>query len=124
MANPQEIIVGTCTVQCWGCNKSETHPIVHGDEYDKQMADLAARGWRRRAFWSPNWDKGPWFCSEDCAYNSYNAKRAEEYWEKKEFEKYCNEAVIPPYFWAPLMFVGVLLAAMLLGDCLHHVRLQ
>lgn len=85
--------MGTSTVQCWGCHKSETHPIVHGKEYEKQMSDLAARGWRRKAFWSPNWDKGPWFCSDDCANNSFNARRAQKYWEEhaqKEFEAYCK----------------------------------
>ena len=118
--------MGTCTVQCWGCNKSETHPIVHGDEYDKQMADLAARGWRRRAFWSPNWDKGPWFCSEECATESHNAKQAQAYWEEqgqKEFEKYCRETKISRELWMFGFFFFVLFSAFALGECIC-ARLQ
>lgn len=90
--------MGTCTVECWGCRKSETHPILHGEEYEALMEDMAARGWRRKAFWPVNWDKGPWFCSEDCATNSYNAKQAEEYWQQKEFEEYCKKTKIPITF--------------------------
>ncbi len=123
--------MGTCTVECWGCRKSETHPILHGEEYEALMTDMAARGWRRRAFWPANWDKGPWFCSEDCATNSYNAKQAEEWWAKKEeeerqkeFEKYCKEEADS---WTPLFailtFLTVMVLAVAIGDCVH-ARLQ
>lgn len=108
------------TVQCWGCGYSETHPWNGpGKEYDASMEDLKARGWRRRAFWPDNWDKGPWFCSEDCAYNSYNAKRAEEYWNEKTFQEYCQKTAIPFVFLGPLLFAVIAIATMALGDCLH-----
>lgn len=96
---------GTATVQCWGCRKSETHPIVHGEEFERQREEMESRGWRRRSFGPPSWDKGPWFCSHECATESYNAKQAEAYWEEEdqkvrdeEFQKYCKETPMP--FWA------------------------
>jgi hypothetical protein len=112
--------MGTCTIECWGCQKSETHPFLHGKKRDALMVDLAARGWRRRAFWSPNWDRGPWFCSEVCANNSQNAKQAQKYWEEeaqKEFEKYCEKTK----FNRLLFKFGVL--ALLIGISLLGVKL-
>lgn len=105
---------GTATTTCWGCRKSETHPIVHGEEFKKQREEMASRGWRRRQFWpSPHWDKGPWFCSEDCATESYNAKQAEEYWAKEdqkrrdeEFQKYCQETPLP--YWVRNLTVFII----------------
>lgn len=107
----------TVTVTCWGCRKSETHPLVHGEEFDKQRQDMEDRGWRRRAFGPPSWDKGPWFCSGECAHESYNAVQAEEYWKNKdeedrqrEFQKYCRETKVPNYY--------VIVYAILLGAAL------
>ncbi len=114
--------MGTCTVECWGCRKSETHPILHGEEYDKLMADMAARGWRRRAFWSPNWDKGPWFCSEDCAQNSHNAKAAQQYWEErgqKEFEEYCRKTSAKRAFLTLGIMIAAFISTILLGEYLY-----
>lgn len=94
--------------QCWCCQKMETHPILHGEEYVKQQEDMASRGWRRRSFGPPSWDKGPWFCSEECATESYNAKQAEDYFSEgeeaqnkrdEEFHKYCRETKITPFMW-------------------------
>lgn len=105
------------TVECWGCRKSETHSPVVGPEADAALADMQDRGWRRRAFWPDNWDKGPWFCSGECAHESYNAKRAEEWWANKdeedrqrEFQKYCRETVIPKIYYVlfGLMIVNLL----------------
>jgi hypothetical protein len=118
----------TVTVECWGCRKSETHPMVHGEEFEKQReADMAERGWRRRAFGPPSWDKGPWFCSEDCAYNSYNARQAEEYWKEqedalaqKEFENYCREEADFKFaIMGLLAFLTILAVGAALGDCIH-----
>jgi len=98
----------------------ETHPWKgSGPVYDAIIADMETRGWRRRAFGPPSWDKGPWFCSYDCAHESYNAKMAEEYWQQKEFEKYCKSTVLPPILWGPLLFAAILIATALLGDCIH-----
>jgi len=83
LANLQKIIESYCTFQCWGCRKSEAYPILHDKEWETLLADMVAKGWRRRAFWPPNWDEGPWFCSENCATNSVNAKEAEKYWKKR-----------------------------------------
>lgn len=93
-------MTATVTIRCWGCNKSETHPMVHGAELQKLQDDLSCRGWMRRAFYPSKWDKGPWFCSSQCAYESYNAKQAEKYRQEeldKEFKKYCEE-VQPSWF--------------------------
>lgn len=86
----------TVTVTCWGCHKSETHPMCRGEEEKEQRQEWAERGWRRKTFWPSDhptmgWDKGPWFCSDDCANNSYNAKQAEEYWRHEEFVDYCRK---------------------------------
>jgi hypothetical protein len=97
----------TITITCWGCHKSETHPMLHGEEGEKQMEELADRGWMRRSFGPSSWDKGPWFCSQECAHESYNAKQAEAYWENKdeedrqrEFARYCRETQLPKIYFA------------------------
>lgn len=112
------------TVECWGCRKSETHSPVVGPEADAALADMMARGWRRKAFWPDNWDKGPWFCSEDCASNSYNAKQAEEYWKNKdeeerqrEFEKYCKETKIMGPFIYFAVVTALIIASILFSGC-------
>jgi len=112
----------TVTVTCWGCNKSETHPMVRGEESEAQLQEWASRGWRRRAFWSPNWDKGPWFCSEECATNSYNAKEAAKYWEEhaqKEFEAYCKSAEANRMLLKFGVLFLVFVLAILTGECIH-----
>ena len=111
--------MSTSIVTCWGCRKSETHPILHGEEYEALMADMAARGWRRRAFWPANWDKGPWFCSEDCATNSYNAKEAEEYWRQKEFEEYCQKTEVPVFFWLAAGLLAFMMSGLLIERCFN-----
>lgn len=73
----------TSTYTCWGCNRAETVPSLRGDEHEIQQAEMAVRGWQRRAFWPNNWDKGPWFCSSECAHESFNAKQVEEWWANK-----------------------------------------
>lgn len=111
----------TVTVTCWGCNKSETHPMKHGEEDEEQQAEFASRGWMRRAFGPSSWDLGPWFCSSECAHESFNAKRAEEWWEQKEererqveFQKYCRETTIPKlHLFFIFGVVGVVIAIIL-----------
>lgn len=104
--------MGSFGVQCWGCGISETHPWNGpGEEHDAIVEDMKARGWMRRAFWPDNWDKGPWFCSENCAYDSYNAKQAEEYWAQKEFENYCQNTKVPSFFWAVILFLAILFSS-------------
>lgn len=118
---------GTATVQCWGCRKSETHPIVHGEEFEKQREDMAFRGWRRRQFWpEPHWDKGPWFCSKECATDSYNAKQAEEYWaeedQKKrdeEFRQYCKTTTFPFWMRNLMIFTVCFLLSFSLTRCMQ-----
>lgn len=107
------------TVQCWGCKKSETHSPIVGPEADAAIADMEARGWRRRAFWPDSWDKGPWFCGEDCATNSYNAKQAEEYWRQKEFEEYCQKTKVPVFFWLAVGLVGFMASSFLIERCFN-----
>lgn len=104
------------TIQCWGCNKAVTRPYSGHDDIQHKVEMLKVAGWRRREF-GPN--ASPWFCSEDCATNSYNAKQAEEWWAQKEFKEYCQKAAIPPIFWGPLLFATVLIAAALLGECFN-----
>jgi hypothetical protein len=100
------------TLQCWGCNKAVTRPYSDHDDVQHKIELLKLGGWRRREF-GPN--ASPWFCSEDCAINSYNAKQAEEWWAKHNWEEYCRNAIIPPALWAPLAFAGILILVALLG---------
>lgn len=99
-------------LQCWGCNKAVSSPYSSFDDMQNRTEALKLDGWRRREF-GPN--ASPWFCSDDCAANSYNSKRAEEWWDKHEWEEYCRNTPIPPMFWAPLGFAGILILAALLG---------
>src|SRR5512135_420330 len=105
------------SIQCWGCNCSETHPWTGpGPEYDAIMEDMKSRGWQRREF-GPN--AAPWFCGKDCAYNSYNAKRAEEWWAQKEFQEYCQKSADGA---GKALFILMLVAiAVLFGVC-SYVR--
>lgn len=100
------------TIQCWGCNFSETHPWNGpGPEYDAVINDMKSRGWQRREF-GPG--ANPWFCSHDCAYKSYNAQQAEQYWADKEFQKYCQKSA---HNAGIALFVILLLAITLFGVC-------
>ncbi len=102
------------TVVCWGCNKMETHPWHGpGPANDAIEKDMEERGWRRRAFWQSDWDKGPWFCSHECAHDSANAKYAEEYWQQKEFERYCREAQLPKVYFAIFGIVIAIVASLM-----------
>jgi len=113
---------GIVYLECWGCRKSEQHPLTHGTEYKAQQEEWASRGWRRKAFWSPNWDKGPWFCSDDCANHSYNAVQANEYWTQhaqKEFEAYCKKAATKRGILMFSILVFALFSTLLLGECIY-----
>lgn len=72
------------TIQCWGCNKAVTHPYSNHDDIQRQIELLKVAGWKRREF-GPG--ASPWFCGDDCANNSYNAKRAEEWWATKKYQE-------------------------------------
>lgn len=115
--------MSTVTVQCWGCNKSETHPMLHGEEMEMQRQEMAEQGWRRKAFWPSNhpvmgWDKGPWFCSDECADNSYNAKQAEEYWHHEEFVDYCRKN--EPSTFKIFFLIGIVVVfGCFLGECFN-----
>jgi hypothetical protein len=112
----------TVTVTCWGCDKSETHPMKHGAEDQAQKEEWASRGWRRKAFWSPNWDKGPWFCSDDCANHSYNAVQANEYWQQeaqKEFEAYCKETEAKRGVYLFMITIFAAISIVMLGECIY-----
>ncbi len=112
--------MGTFTVRCWGCNCEEKHPWNGpGPEHDAMVEELKAKGWTRRKFYESTWDDGPWFCSDDCAHNSYNAVQAEQYWRDEEFKEYCQQAKIPFYMWLPLLLAGLLAFGTMLGECLH-----
>ena len=104
------------TIQCWGCNKAVTRPYSSHEDIQHKIELLKMGGWRRREF-GPN--ASPWFCSEDCAMNSYNAKRAEEWWAKEKFHQEEENRIIPMRFWPILIFAGVLTAAAFLGECFH-----
>jgi hypothetical protein len=96
--------------------------MLHGAEEKAQKEEWASRGWRRKAFWAPSWDKGPWFCSEECATNSHNAKQAQAYWEaegQKEFETYCKCAAHGRGVRLFTTLVFALFATVLLGECIY-----
>lgn len=104
----------TFIIQCWGCSKLESRTYICYQDSDAQIEELKSQGWMRRAFWEPNWDKGPWFCSNDCAYNSFNAKRAEELQRQTEFEKVVKETPIPKIVFIPIVFAAVLVVVLFL----------
>ncbi len=115
----ESIARSTITVTCWGCNRAETHPMKLYAEYAIQLEEMASRGWVRRAFGpKSDWDKGPWFCSLECAHESYNAKRAEAWWvaqadevRHKEFQSYCQETDIPKVYFALFgIFIAIILS--------------
>lgn len=115
---------------CEGCHKSERHPMLHGEENQSQKEEWASRGWRRKAFWPSNhptlgWDKGPWFCSDECATESISAKQAEAYWKNYNIENdlgqlhsCCSRPHIRPLVYVPLL-LAVLFIFCLIGDCIR-----
>lgn len=112
--------MGTFTVRCWGCDNSETHSWNGpGPEHDTMVEEMKSRGWMRRSIYKSDWDQGPWFCSDECAYYSYNAVQAEQYWRDEEFKEYCQQTKIPLYMWLPLIFAGLLAFGSILGECFH-----
>lgn len=67
------------TIQCEGCRKTETHPWHGpGKEWLDKIEEMKSRGWLKRSFG---------FCSDFCAYESFYAKEAQEYWDQKAFEE-------------------------------------
>lgn len=116
--------MGTFTIRCWGCNHEETHPWNGpGLEHDALMQELKWYGWIRRPFYKSDWDQGPWFCSEDCAYHSYNAIQAEQYWRDVEFQAYCRKTRVPIYMWIPIILATVFACGIMLGE-FFDVRIQ
>jgi hypothetical protein len=112
----------TFTIQCWGCSKSVSCLYDSFDDEQQKLQELKNLGWRRRAFWSPNWDKGPWFCSDECATHSHNAQQAAKYWEEhaqKEFEAYCKNAETNRTLLKFGVFFLVFVLAVLTGECIH-----
>lgn len=96
----------TFSITCWGCNKSIYRPYIDKKDFDIQINELKNEGWLRREF-GPN--ASSWFCGEDCAYNSYHAKQAEDWWneynEEIEYDKYCEKAIIHPRYYGLLSIV-------------------
>jgi hypothetical protein len=101
------------SIQCWGCNQSVEMPYSSFEDMQNKTEVLKAQGWRRRMF-GGNVNASPWFCSEDCATNSYNAKRAEEWWAKEKFRQEEENRIIPMRLWPILGFAGILIIASLL----------
>lgn len=116
----------TFSVRCAGCNFEETHPWtgLTSTQYSEIMAEMAERGWHRRTF-GPG--ASPWFCSTECAHESYWSKQCEEWWEKKaeedrqkEFEDYCNDKSHTGTILLGIMaFLAILATAAAVGDCLN-----
>ena len=65
------------TMQCWGCGKCVTRGYHDHEEAQMQTELLKKDGWRRHKF-GPGAD--PWFCGEECALYSHNARTAKEWW--------------------------------------------
>lgn len=74
-------VTSTFYMMCWGCNRTLPRPYFGEEDYARQIQELMTMGWQRRVF-GPGAD--PWFCSDDCAHNSANAKRAEAWWANKK----------------------------------------
>lgn len=103
-------------MQCWGCNKCETHPYTDHEDAQRTTEECKKRGWRRRTFGNCE-AASPWFCSEDCAYNSYNAKRAEEYWANKKFQEQDAKIRLGLFFGFGAWVLLSLYCALFLGWC-------
>lgn len=100
------------TIQCWGCNYSETYRWNGpGPEHDAIIDEMKSRGWQRREF-GPGAD--PWFCSHNCAYKSHNARQAEQWWADKEFQEYSQKSA---HNAGIALFVMMLAAITLFGVC-------
>ena len=72
---------------CFACRKQLVVRYNRMEDFthDSTLPVAVARGWRRRWFHT---GADPWFCSEDCAYNSPQALYCIEYWAKhtKEYD--------------------------------------
>lgn len=68
------------TLTCWGCNKTESCEYTDWQDSLSKTHAMEGKGWRRRTF-GPNAD--PWFCSRECAFDSYHAKTAEKWWKER-----------------------------------------
>lgn len=101
------------TIQCWGCNKAVSRPYSSYEDSQQKTEALKTEGWRRRTF-GGNPNASPWFCSEDCAMNSYNAKQAEQWWADKEFQEYSQKSA---HNAGIALFVLMLAVIILFGVC-------
>lgn len=112
----------TFWIKCWGCNKTvSSGEYDDSDQYELKLNQFKKEGWLRREF-GPN--ASPWFCGEECAYHSMNAKTAEEWWSKykqeKKYEEYCDNAIIHPRYYGILgiLFVAIIMFLLAtLGSC-------
>lgn len=86
-----QVATSTFYMVCWGCNKTLPRLYISQEDYDRQIQELMMMGWQRRTF-GPAAD--PWFCSKECAHNSYNAKTAETWWAKKRAKDKMNRLVV------------------------------
>ena len=109
------------SITCWGCNKSVSNSFLDDQDFDNKILALKTEGWFRRNFGE---NASPWFCGDDCAYNSYHAKRAEEWWDQhnkdQEFKEICEKSIIHPKYYGLLgiMFIAAaILFVSLIGSC-------
>jgi hypothetical protein len=95
------------TIQCWGCNKSVTRGYRDHEETIQQTELLKKEGWRRVLF-GPGAD--PWFCSEDCAVNSYNACHAKEWWGNYFVNQRRNKRLLLSFLFAlPFVIISIVI---------------
>src|SRR5579863_3234581 len=103
-------------MQCWGCNKMEPHPYTDHEDMERTTKECESRGWRRRTFGNCP-AASPWFCSEDCATNSYNAIRAEEWWAEKEWRRKEPNVRLAMLLGFGAVVLGLLYCSLFLGWC-------
>lgn len=104
----------TVGVICAGCSLEKVYPWHGvGSEDDAIIREMESRGWRRRSF---GFNASHWFCSGQCAYDSFAAKQAEDWSANKdemdrqrEFHKYCRKTVIPAAYF---IFLFILIIAL------------
>lgn len=72
----------TAFYECEGCNDQVIVKVDQKSGFDSDDARTAVQdlGWRRRFFIK---EVEPWFCCEECAYNSPNAKHWAKIWKVK-----------------------------------------
>jgi hypothetical protein len=99
------------TVQCWGCDKSVTLPYESFEDHQHKIEVLKVQGWRRVLF-GPGAE--PWFCSEDCALYSYNARKAKEWWGNHFVNQYRNRRLKWMIIFSAIFVIGgwLLMSAM------------